>query len=221
MRIKDIPEHLRPREKALLRGVSTLSTIELLALLISSGTKNKSALDIAAELYTSYHSLKSIANLDVQDFTKIKGFSEAKAVKLCACFELSRRILEETEMWKYEDAKSVFKHFLHLRFLSYETVYIVILNRKMEVIKEKELYKGSSDSVVTSINEILREVMLMNARYFILIHNHPDGIAEPSELDLLTTEELFSKAKEQSIKLLDHIIIGTEEYYSFHEDGIL
>lgn len=220
MRIKDIPSYLRPREKALLKGVGALSTNELLALLIGSGTKEKSAIDIADELLSSYHSLRTLAKLDTQEFTKVKGLKTARALILSASFELARRTLEETEQWKYSDAKSIFNHFDKIKNLDHETLRIVVLNKKKEVIKEKELFRGSLESIEISTKEIIREVLLMNAKFFFIVHNHPEGKAIPSHQDLLVTMKLYEEAVKQGLVLIDHVIITNEDFYSFHEDGI-
>jgi len=223
MRIKDLPFEAKPREKALRFGIETLSDAELLAVIIGSGVKNYSALEIANNLLKDHCTLKNISNTNYETLSKYKGLKKVGSLKLLATFEFYKRLISPLYQSSEQllDAKQVYNRYKYLENYSQEVLLIVMLDRKRNILKEKVMYKGTSENFNVEAKEILSEILVSKCSKFILIHNHPDGDVFPSEEDIFTTSYIETSAEPFKLKLLDHIIIGKNDYYSLQENKMI
>jgi DNA repair protein RadC len=222
--IKDMPLSVRPREKLTSLDSSELSTIELLAILLRSGTKKQSVIELSSYLVYKYGSLKNLASLNLDELLEIDGIGLAKATTLIATFELSKRI-----------AKSSFKEQCFINSVSKVNDYIApsLINEKQEIlvvlylnskgylIKEVEVFKGTLNASLIHPREIFKYAVVHSAASFIMVHNHPSGDPTPSQADKSITESILQLSDMMNIKLLDHVIIGDNLYYSFQEHDLL
>ena len=221
MAIKDIPIELRPREKAIRFGIEELSDQELLALIIGSGYKGKSAIDVASELLSSYfNSMYSLSNSNLTSLMEHTGLKEAVALRLLATFEFHHR-LNSPKYQKQDSIKSSDELYLRYRYLEnydQEVLILIMLDSKNRIKQEKLLYKGTFDSFEIDVRQILQEIILAKAKSFILIHNHPDEENYASDNDILATNVIEKSANNLGIKLIDHIIIYRGGFYSIKGD---
>ena len=219
-KIVDLPISEKPREKAERFGIETLKDEELLALIINNGTVGHSSLDIARDLMKECHYLGELLNKPTAYFYTFKGLKQAKALKLIATLEIAKRINEKQRLI-YEEKTIVNSDSLYRRYAislarsSQEVLAIIILNKNKQIIYEKVLYQGDDNIIPIKTREILRLLMIHNAYYFYLIHNHPNNTLSPSKSDLSLTKKLEEKTKQLNIYLLDHLIISDDGYYSF------
>lgn len=221
MRIEDIPNENRPREKALRYGIEKLSNQELLTLLIGSGVKGCSAYEISANLLNEHcNSLTSLFKSNVTSLTKVNGLKEAVALRLIACFEISKRCFAEQSPSSSNNLESIYKKFKYLENENHETLIILMLDKKLRIMKQKVLYVGTFDTFSIDVREVIQEVILANAKTFILIHNHPDGENKPSQEDILATKAIEKSASNLGLCLLDHIIIFEGGFYSFNSKTV-
>lgn len=220
--VKEMPNVDLPREKAVRFGIESLSDSELLAIILGVGSKENNVIKLANELIFDSMTLFNLANMPYQYFLKFNGISKAKALKLCACFEIAKRYYKHEHIVK-EQKEEVTSYTLYKRYhekvssLNNEILILVVLNRKRKIIYETTLYVGTESRIPLSPNEILRMVMMHNGHFFYLIHNHPNDFLMASEEDLIFTEEVIRQAKKFNFILLDHLIIGESGYYSYKE----
>lgn len=210
MKISDIPVDLRPREKALHYGIEELSDQELLTLLIGSGGKGNSAIDIAINLLASHgNSLESLLNTNYASLQSYLGLKKSIALRLLATFEFHKRIISNRykKVEQIESINDVYFKYKYIEDYDQEIFVILMLNSKHKIIKEKLLYKGTSDSFSIDIREVLHELILARAKYFYLLHNHPDEDPNPSDEDILATKAIEKSAKSLGIKLINHLIV--------------
>ena len=219
-KIEDLPTLEKPREKAARFGIETLSDEELLALIINVGTVGHSSLDIARDVLSDAHTLSALYNKPYQYFHTFKGLKRVNALRLAATIEIAKRMNEKTRL-VYEEKAEVTSESLYQRYAlslvgqNQENFVLVILNKNKQIIFEKVLYKGDDSNLVLSTREIVHLLILHNGYYFYLIHNHPNNTLLPSESDVSFTEKMNRKAEKIGVKLLDHLIIGQNGYYSF------
>lgn len=216
--IKELPKLERPREKAMHYGLASLSDIELLSLLISTGYKGISALEIATSLITNFHGLSSLANASILDIRKTKGIKDAKALNLAAIFELHKRLsIREKEVEDVEVTPDYLYNKYKTNLLSshQENLILVVLNKKRKIIHEKTIYVGTEKNMCFSYKDIWRELLNNHGYSFYLIHNHPNSSSTPSEQDIIFTGELFLESDRIGIPMIDHLIVGENGYYSF------
>lgn len=219
MSIKDMSYYERPREKASLYGLENLSNAELLAILISTGTRNKSSLDIANELLTTFNGLNGIIRASINELTSVKGINYAKALRIhSGLFLYERALLEErTLKLGINKKESIASYFIaKIGKLTKEVCYVVIVNSKDKVMKVIELFKGTNCAINGSYHQILKEVIGIGNRFY-LIHNHPSGDLTPSENDLVFTTNLEVIAMTMRMELVDHIIVNDSNYLSIRE----
>ena len=224
MSITDWPEEERPREKLLAQGAIALSDAELLAILLRTGVRGKTALDISRELISKFGSLRQIMAANLEQFSKTPGLGLTKYVQLQAAKELAVRCLRENikrgnVLKNPHDVKSYLSS--KLRSYPYEVFSCVFLDNKHRFISFKELFYGSINEARVYPRELLRQVYQTNAAAVILAHNHPSGIAKPSEADKRITQEIKSILSAIDVRLLDHIIIGDGQITSFASQGLL
>jgi DNA repair protein RadC len=223
--IREWAESDRPREKLLLKGRNALSDAELLAILMGSGSKNESAVDLAMRiLRESNDNLIELTKLGVKELTKFKGVGEAKAISIIAAMELGkrRRGAEALEKKKITSSRDVFEYFSSIfGDHTYEAFYILLLNRANRVIREVQISEGGFSGTVADPKKIFKIALEYNASTIILSHNHPSGNIQPSDADIKLTHKLKGAGEMLDLPVIDHIILGEEKYYSFADEGQL
>jgi len=224
--IKNLPELEKPRERFLLHGPRYLSNEELLAIMISTGSKGYSSKELAKQLLTKLDHIEDLKNINLETLTNIKGIGNTKAINILAAIELGRRVYQ-TNITKpnmdFTNPNIVYEYFKQeLTNPEQEHFYVIYLDNKKQLIKHKLLFIGTDNSTTTSPKEIFKEAFLSNASFIICIHNHPNqGIPSPSNDDISFTTKLNELGKLHSIPLLDHIILGNNTYYSFYANAKL
>ncbi|MGL4762052.1 MAG: RadC family protein [Sarcina sp.] len=223
LKIYQIPKDERPREKLLSRGVVALSDAELLALLLRTGTKDESALELSKRLLKEVNGIGGVFNAPIEVLMKIKGIKEAKASQLIAACELySRAANEKRDSLQIKSAKDVVGVLEHNFFKdTQEVVRLLCLNTKNNIISTKEIFKGSLNSSIVHPREIFKEAINLSAASIILCHNHPSGDPTPSIEDINITKRVKSCGEIMGIELLDHIILGKNNFISLKEKGII
>ena len=223
--IKNWSEEDRPREKLILKGRNSLSPAELIAILIGSGTKKESAVEVAKSLLQlANNNLSKLAQLEIKELEKIKGIGNARAVTIAAALELGRRIkaekaLENKTISTSEQAFEFFQSYLG--DLSHEESHFVTLNNANKIIAHHKTSQGGMAGTVMDPRLILKQALLDGAVKIIIAHNHPSGNTKPSDADVSITKKIKESARLMDISLLDHIIITQKTYYSFADEGIL
>ena len=222
--IKSLAEDDRPREKLVAHGRQSLSDAELIAIILGSGNKNETAVQLAQRMLNDNININLLGKLSIGDLKKYKGVGEAKAVNIAAAFEIGRRRKdsESTERVKIITSNSAFKILQkYLSDLPHEEFWVLILNRANQVLKEVCISKGGISGTVVDVRLICKAALENNASGIILSHNHPSGQVQPSNEDKVITKKLKDALQLFEIKLLDHLIIGDQKYFSFSDEGIL
>lgn len=215
----------RPREKLLQKGKISLSDAELMAILIGSGTRNESAVDLCRRiLASSEHNLNEIGKLSIPQLMKFKGIGQAKAITIIAALELGRRRRNEDllERKKITSSSSVFE-FIQPRIgdLPHEEFHIIYLNNSNKVINSMQLSKGGITGTLVDVRLALKMALEVGATSIILCHNHPSGNLNPSSADKQLTQKLKAAGENLDIKVLDHLIVTEKSYFSFADEGLL
>lgn len=224
MSIIDWPAHERPREKMLLRGPDALSDAELLAIFLRTGTRGKTAVDLARELLDHFGGLRPLLNADKKTFCACTGLGEAKYVQLQATLEMMRRHLAETlqrnDVLKNPDDT---RRYLLTRMRDYhfEVFACLFLDNRNRVISFDEMFFGTINGTSVHAREVVRRALKHNAAAVILAHNHPSGVAEPSTADKNLTQQLSEALILIDVRVLDHLVIGDGEVVSFAERGLI
>ena len=225
LKITDWALEDRPREKLIQKGTSSLSDAELLAILISSGTRDKSAVDLGRELLGNVsNNLNSLGKLTIADLTKIRGIGTARAVTIAAALELGRRrkLADAQEVPQIRSSKDVADIFQPiLSDLLHEEFWILFLNRSNKVITQMKLSQGGISGTVTDVRIVMKKAIECLASGIIVCHNHPSGNLNPSESDSKITQKIKEAGSLMDIQLLDHLIISDKDYYSFADNGVL
>jgi len=225
LKITDWAVEDRPREKLIQYGTSTLSDAELLGILISSGTKEKSAVDLGRELLAGVNNnLTTLGKLTISDLTKIHGIGNARAVTIAAALELGRRrklaeIPEVVQIKCSKDVADIFQPILS--DLLHEEFWILFLNRSNRVISRMKLSQGGISGTVTDVRLAMKKAIECLASGIIVCHNHPSGNLNPSESDSKITQKIKEAGNLLDIQLLDHLIISDKDYYSFADNGLI
>jgi len=219
--VKELPLDDRPREKLILRGPQSLSDAELVAILLRTGKKGKSVIEIARELINSEGNLAMLATKTVESLQKISGIGKDKAATLSAAFELSRRILSQPKWFankKITSPLDVAEIFIPiLRDDNKEKFIVVCLNSANKIIKHETISIGNLNSSVVHPREVFKVAIDNSSASIILIHNHPSGNPEPSNEDIRITKKIVETGKIMEIPVFDHLIIAGETYTSFVE----
>ena len=222
--IRDIPVEERPRERAIKYGVENLSNSEILAIILRSGTKSKSVKDLSLEIIDLVGDMSNFRNLTINKLMNIRGIGMTKAIELISVIEFSKRIYFDNSRnyIKIKRGIDVFNNFKDL-FLNVkqEQFYCLYLNNKNIVIERKLLFMGTINRSVVHPREIFKNAYLCSASGIICLHNHPSGDINPSIEDKRLTKALVDIGKIQNIPILDHIIIGEDNYFSFMENDLL
>lgn len=218
-----MPRHLRPRERSMDVGMNNLSDQEVLAIIIRSGYREHTAIDVSMNLLNRYGSLKNISQLTVEDLCKIKGIGIDKSIMLKAAFEIGKRSkfekLEKKQILSSKDASLVLEN--NLRGLNKEHFIILMLNTKNFLLGVETVSIGSLNSSIVHPRELFKSAINKSAAAIILAHNHPSGDATPSREDIEVTKRIKSGGQLLGIDVIDHIIIGDNCYYSFKEEKMI
>ncbi|MGO2496913.1 MAG: RadC family protein [Vibrio litoralis] len=222
MSLKLLPEESRPREKLLARGPQSLSDAELLAIFLRTGLQGMNAIELADHLLKEFGSLRALLSSSQQQFCSHKGLGSAKFAQLQAVVEMTKRYLAETI--KRGDALTSPEHTKHylssvLRDRHREAFYVLFLDNQNRVISDEVMFEGTIDAASVYPREVVKRAMHHNAAALILAHNHPSGIAEPSEADRRITRRLVEAMGLVDIRILDHFVVGDGEVVSFAERG--
>ena len=219
-KIKDLPTSERPRERLKEVGVSNLSDKELLSIILKTGTKDKNVELVALDILNNYK-LDDFKNITISDLIKIKGVGEVKAIELIASIELGKRIfLKEGKKLEKLDSPEIIWEYSKYLFtgLKQEHFYAFYFNNRNELITNKLLFIGTINQATIHPREIFKEAYKVSAYSIVVLHNHPSGYTTPSKEDIILTEELIKIGKIQGIPILDHIIVGDNNYFSFYEN---
>lgn len=223
--IKYWAEDDQPREKLMLKGKAALSDAELIAILIGSGSRNESAVELSKRILASVdNNLNALGKQSLQQLMGFKGIGEAKAISIAAAMELGRRRREEdtVDLKQITSSKAVF-HIMQpiIGELQHEEFWIIYLNNANKVIYKTQLSKGGMTGTVVDVRIVFKTALEHNAVGMILVHNHPSGTLHASEADKQVTRQLKTAGQSLDIKVLDHVIITEKEHYSFADHGIL
>lgn len=224
MKIKEIPKSERPREKLIKKGPESLSTSELLAIILGEGVKNVNANELAFLLLNEARSIKNFVSLSYLELTKIKGIGPVKAIKILAVVELGKRIYleEDKDNIKLEQTFDIYNYAKGFFYgLKQECFYCIYLDSKKRLISSKMLFKGTMTKSNVHPREIFKEAYKVNASFIICLHNHPSGSIKPSPKDIEFTKYLIELGRIHGVLIYDHLIISENKYFSFLENNLL
>jgi DNA repair protein RadC len=224
MQITELPEQQRPREKLLHLGPETLTDAELLAIFLRTGVAGMNAIELAESLLKQTHSLHNLFNATQSEFSAIKGMGTAKYAQLQAVMELCKRYLKEPCLREtvFDSPDSVRKYLtMKLRGLGHEVFVVLYLDNQNRLIKDEVLFQGTINAASVYPREVVKAALKMNAASLILAHNHPSGIAEPSQADKLITKKLQQALNLIDVNVLDHLIVAGPSCVSFAERGLI
>ena len=222
--IKEIPLEERPRERFLKYPKSTISNHELIAIILRTGSRDESVIELSKRILYQYSSLKALSNTSIKELMKIRGIGTSKAIELLAAFELGKRVMKETfnQQPKLHSPEAIYQFLKDdLEMKTQEHFIALYLNTKGELVKKETLFIGSLNSSLIHPRELFKHAVLNSAATIIISHNHPSGDPTPSNADIKITKILHQNSIMMDIELLDHIIIGKDRYYSFKEKGII
>ncbi len=224
-KIKDIPLLDRPRERLKNYGASSLSNEELLAIILKTGTKDSSAKVVAMKLLVEIGGVENLLSINYEGLVKIKGIGAAKACTLLAMAELTKRIGQEIRVindFKITSPDIIYKYYKNIIGKDkQENFYCLYLNSSKKVIKDKLLFIGTLNKSLVHPREIFKEAYLLSASTIICVHNHPSGNVIPSDEDIYLTKRLVEIGNLLGIKIIDHVIISYDNYYSFYENNLI
>lgn len=220
--IMEMPSKERPREKLLHRGAMALTNAELLAILFRTGTRHSNALDLACKALAKFKSLRRMGCSNISDWDDISGVGEAKISQIKAAFELGRRLRKEEALYRREKiiSSEMAAEILMPRMQDLRAEYFVVMymNAANEVISIDDITKGTVNQANPIIREIFHRAIEINSVSFICAHNHPSGTSSPSRADIDFTRELKKASSVMGVMLLDHLIIASNDYFSFADE---
>ena len=223
--IKSWAEDDRPREKLLLKGKAALSDAELIAILIGSGSRSESAVDLSKKILKSIdNSINKLGKLSVAELQKFKGIGEAKAISIITALELGRRrrLEQALELPKITSSKEVFSIMQPIiGELQHEEFWIIFLNNSNKVLYKEQSSKGGLTGTLVDVRLVFKKAIELYATAIILCHNHPSGKLQPSNADKLITSKLKNAGETLDIKVLDHLIITENAYFSFADENLM
>lgn len=221
-KIKEIPLNERPRERLKQQGAAYLSDAELLAIILKNGTKSKNVKEISIDLLKEYE-ISDFKDISLNKLVMVKGIGEVKAIELLAAIELGRRIFRpiSKSLIQLENPKKIFLAVKNLfQEATQEHFYALYFNTKRQLISNKLLFIGTINESVVHPREIFKEAYRLSAAYIICLHNHPSNDTTPSHADIEFTEQIIKTGQIQGIPVVDHLIIGQDNFYSFYEQKI-
>ena len=221
--IREMPASERPRERLAMRGAAGLSAAELIGLLWGSGSRGRSAVDLAEDALARHDGLTGLARAGELELVALPGVGVAKAAQLTAAFELGRRLMADwpTGRWMIRSPHDVADRLmLQMGRLEREELRVVLLNTKNVVLRVATVYQGNVSSSLVRVGELFRDAVRLNASGIILVHNHPSGDPTPSPDDLHLTAEALAAGRLLDIDLLDHLVVGHDAYVSLRDRGV-
>ncbi|WP_307406394.1 RadC family protein [Breznakia pachnodae] len=224
VKIKEIQIQERPREKAILNGIESLSNRELLAIVLRCGYKGTSVLDLADSILQKVSGFSSIGTMSYEDLVSIKGVSSSKALEILAVFEISKRVSYENVVngFQVNSPKNLVEYLSKkIGFKQQENFHVLFLNIKNQIIFEKTIFIGTLNASVAHPRDIYKEAVKKNAASIIVSHNHPSQSCIPSEQDITFTNTLVDAGTVIGIPVLDHIVVSNNDYFSFKEQGLM
>lgn len=225
IKFKNIPKNEKPRERFLKYGVKHLTNEELLAIVLKTGTKNFSVKDLATQILTSINDITDLKKINLNNLIKIKGIGKVKAITLISAIELGKRIYTnnvEVKKYNINNPSDIINYFNQIfKDQKQEEFYVLYLDTKNNIIETKRLFIGTLNRSVVHPREIFKQAYLLSADKIVCIHNHPSADCTPSKEDIIITKKIKEIALIHDIKLLDHLIIGGNNYYSFYENNII
>lgn len=222
--IRDFPQDERPRERFIQHGPQSLSNHELVAILLRTGTKEESVLQLSNRLLSRFEGLRLLKAATLEEITEIKGIGQAKAIQILAAVEIGRRIanLAFNERYVIRSPEDGAKYLMNdMRFLTQEHFVCLYLNTKNQVIHKQTVFIGSLNASIVHPREVYKEALRRSAASIICLHNHPSGDPAPSREDIEVTKRLSECGKIIGIDLLDHLIIGENKFVSLKEKGYI
>ena len=223
IKFKEIPLEERPRERLIMYGVDNLTNEELLMIILKTGTKDYSVKEVSLELLNRCGGIHNLKNMTLNNLIKINGIGKVKAIELVSIIELSKRMNANDNINNLiycTNPINIINYFNYLfKDKKQEEFYVIYLDNKKKYLDKKKLFIGSINSSITHPREIFKNAYLLSATFIICIHNHPSGDATPSKEDIFVTKKLKHIGDIHGIYLVDHIIIGDNNYYSFYEDN--
>jgi len=222
MKLKKLPNDEKPRERLIKYGKENVSTNELIEIILKSGTRKASIKEISYNILENVNNIRELKDMEVSTLMNIEGMSKIKAIELVAAIELGRRVYMDDnykDLVLLTNPDSIINYFHNLfKDEKQELFYVVYLDNQKKYIDKKLLFKGTVNYSLVHPREIFKEAYILSASYIICIHNHPSGDASPSGNDIEITKKIKEIGNIHGIGLLDHIIIGDNNYYSFFED---
>ncbi len=223
--IKSLPEEDRPREKLVSKGRQALSSAELIAILIRTGTRNETAIDIAQKIMNKYSSdLNELGKVSVNELSKIHGIGKTKAITIIAALELGRRrqLFEPEKKAQIKSSADIYDY-LHplIGDLPHEEFWVLYLSKSNRVIEREKVSSGGVTGTVVDAKIIIKHAIEKLASSIALCHNHPSGNINPSDADITLTKRIRDAGNLLDITVVDHIIIGDKSYYSFNDEGMI
>lgn len=227
-RIKDLPQHERPRERLASHGAEKLRDAELLAILLRTGSKGYSAIHIAEQLLNRFGTLDGLARAPLEDLRRVKGIGRDKAIALKSAFTLAQRMARELRaaapyMKEAEQVADMLRE--EVRFYTVECFQVLLLNARYKLMRVEKISQGTLDTILVHPREVFRLAISASAAAIVLVHNHPSGDPTPSEADIRVTRDLIRAGQLLKIEVLDHVIIGAKspdrarDYVSLREQG--
>jgi DNA repair protein RadC len=228
VKIRELPEEDRPREKLWQRGADALTDRELIAILLRTGVRGKNAVEVGGEILARYKTLSGLCRASARELVTIPGIGPAKAVQLAAAFKLADRMAKEKLFREKIDSPELVNEYFgaEMRALQKESLRVLLLDTRYHLLRTEEISRGSINESIAHPRDVFRPALLASAYAVIVVHNHPSGDPSPSAADHNLTRRLADAAELMQIKLLDHVIIGSpaegrEPYFSFKEAGVL
>lgn len=214
--------NMKPREKFVMYGGDSLSEIELLAIYLQTGSKNKSVTLLATQLIERYGTINNLIEQTLTELKSNHGIGDVKAIKIKALYYMYNKVnIKYINKEKVDCAKDIYNHVKQFENKKEENLYIVALNTNNEVIGIRHIFKGTISSINISFREIFQEALLLNAKSICLIHNHPSGNTHPSLPDIKVTKDIIEFGSILDLKVIDHIIISNNKYFSLRENDIV
>ena len=224
MLLKELPAAARPREKLLANGAASLADVELVALLLRTGLKGTSVLQLAQQLLDRFKGVQGLLHAQAADLKQIKGLGPAKRAEVAAVIELARRALtQQLAQTPVFDSPAKVKNYLQLQLggRNFEVFAVMFLDVQSRLLKFEEMFRGSLTQTSVYPREVVKRALELHAYAVVLAHNHPSGVAEPSASDEYLTQTLMAALKLVDVRVLDHLVVGTGEVISFAERGLL
>lgn len=215
-----MPTCERPRERLINYGVSNLSNIEILSIILKTGISGMNVKDVSTYLLSKY-SLFDLAEVSLYELEKLPGIGRVKAIEIVSCIELGRRIFlaKKDKLLQYHNAYEIWEDSKYLFYgKKQEEFYCLYFDNKQKLIERKLLFMGTINQSVTHPREVFKEAYKLSASTIVCMHNHPSGDVRPSKADIMFTDSLVKIGLVQGIPVVDHIIFGEDDYYSFYDN---